>query len=185
MRIIMAMVGSVAFFIGFSFTSRRWRLSRPGQHLTLRRFSRHRPSGPPTAARRRPIGGVALVVNLKGCDPADGTPAACLVAGAEDRNALPGGARYGIVQGAPRAGGSIRHNAGPGTPREVSSRVTSTSLFRVEEAPGKGAGFVEEVESGFASGSIDGAGFDQKTQVGVDFLRRGVGDAPVVHSVST
>jgi len=34
---------------------------------------------------------------LKGCDHADGAPAACLVAGAEDRIVPPGGARYDIV----------------------------------------------------------------------------------------
>ncbi len=38
----------------------------------------------------------------KGCDHADGTPAACLVAGRADRIALPEGARYDIVPGAPR-----------------------------------------------------------------------------------
>ena len=33
-------------------------------------------------------------VDLEGCDHADGTPAACLVAGTADRIALPGGARH-------------------------------------------------------------------------------------------
>jgi len=41
----------------------------------------------------------------------------------------------------------------------------------VNEAPDDGSDLVEEIESGFASGSIDGTGFDQETEVGVDFFR--------------
>ena len=69
-----------------------------------------------------------------GCDPADGTPAASFVAGTEDRIVLPGGARYGIVRNPPRAGGSIRHNAGPGTPRNAPSPLTQGLLSCVPVA---------------------------------------------------
>ena len=52
-----------------------------------------RPSGPASHHRRG-----HSWVDGKGCDHADGTPAACLVAGAADRIALPVGARYDIVR---------------------------------------------------------------------------------------
>jgi hypothetical protein len=63
--------------------------------------------------------------------------------------------------------------------------VTSTSLFRVEETPGHGSDVVEEIECGFGLGSIDGTGFDQKAQVGIDLFSGAVGDAPVVDSIAT
>jgi len=58
----------------------------------------HRPSGPPSAAQRRPIGVVSRVVKLKGCDHADGTPAASFRAGRDPFNVPPGGARYDNVR---------------------------------------------------------------------------------------
>ena len=57
-----------------------------------------RPSGPASHHRRG-----RSWVDWEGCDHADGTPAACLVAGRADRIALPEGARYDIVRGAPRS----------------------------------------------------------------------------------
>ncbi len=42
-------------------------------------------------------------VDWEGCDHADGAPAAYLVAGRTDLEALPEGARYDIVRGAPRS----------------------------------------------------------------------------------
>ena len=55
-----------------------------------------RPSGPASHHRR----GRAWV-DWKGCDRADGTPAANLSAGTEDRIALPEGARSAFVRGGP------------------------------------------------------------------------------------
>ena len=55
----------------------------------------------------------------------------------------------------------------------------------MEEAPGEGAGFVEELESDIGSTGIDGACLDEELRVGVDFLRRSVGDSPVVVAVPT
>jgi hypothetical protein len=40
----------------------------------------------------------SLVGSVEGCDHADGAPAACFVAGRTDLEALPEGARYGIVR---------------------------------------------------------------------------------------
>jgi len=41
----------------------------------------------------------------------------------------------------------------------------------VNEAPGDGSDLVEETESAFASGSIDGTSFDQELEMSVDFFR--------------
>ncbi len=57
-----------------------------------------RPSGPASHHRRG-----RSWVDCGGCDHADGTPAACFVAGRSDFIARPGGARYDIVRGAPRS----------------------------------------------------------------------------------
>ena len=54
----------------------------------------------------------------------------------------------------------------------------------MEEAPGEGSCFVEESEGGFGATGIDGASLDEELEMGVDFLRGAIGDAPVVHPVS-
>ncbi len=56
--------------------------------------TRWRPSDPASRHRRGRVW-----VDWEGCDHADGAPAACLVAGAADRIALPVGARHGPCAG--------------------------------------------------------------------------------------
>ena len=54
----------------------------------------------------------------------------------------------------------------------------------MEESPGEGTDVVEELEGGVGSLGVDGACPEEDLQVGVDFFRRGVGDPPVVISIS-
>ncbi len=84
-----------------------------------------RPSVAPSAWSR--------VGSVEGCDHADGTPAACLVAGRADLEALPEGARYDIVRRAPRgrvvdpAQCQTRHPVGAGfsaCPGRLRSRIS-------------------------------------------------------------
>ena len=77
----------------------------------------------------------------------------------------------------------------PGPPRGTMSRVARPPLRsfrgRVEEAPGHGPDMVEEPERGLGLGFVDCARAEEETKVNVDFFGGGVGDSPVVHSVST
>jgi hypothetical protein len=53
----------------------------------------------------------------------------------------------------------------------------------VEEAPGDGSDFVEKIKDGLSAADVDGASLSKETKVGVNFLRRTVGDSLVVHPV--
>jgi hypothetical protein len=68
------------------------------------------------------------------------------------------------------AGWLCLHNSVPGTSRwALFFRVLLR--FWVEEAPGEGSDVVEKSESGFAAGSINGTGFDEETEMGIDLFR--------------
>ncbi len=92
-------------------------------------FPEHRPSGPPTAAQRRPIGVVAWVVDLTLCDHADGPPAACSLPGEPGRGAPPGGARQrNCAQRAALLGGRWGTMACPARPMEAPFPPTRSGL---------------------------------------------------------
>ena len=82
------------------------------------------------------------------------------------------------------AGGSLRHIVRPGTPIEASFACCERSWFWVEETPCEGSDFVEELDGGGGLGGVDGACSGEETKMGIDLFRGGVGDAPVVHSVT-
>ena len=65
-----------------------------------------------------------------------------------------------------------------------SPETVSGSRLRMKQTPGHGADFVEETQGGLQAGGIDRTCLGEEAKVGVDFLRRAVGDAPVVHAVS-
>jgi hypothetical protein len=54
-----------------------------------------------------------------------------------------------------------------GTPALQSAQ----SRFRVEEAPGEGSDFVEELDGGGGLCAVDGVGSGEETKMGVDLLR--------------
>jgi hypothetical protein len=111
-------------------------------------------------------------IDGKGCDHADGTPAACLVAGRADRIALakrppaaatrpherttvgqvPVGARYDIVRCVTRgrlvdpAQCQTRHSDGGGYSARQGRHRVGESTSWVEQPPGHGSDFVEELE---------------------------------------
>ena len=130
-----------------------------------------RPSGPASHHRR----GRAWEAG-EGCDHADGAPAACLVAGRNDLEALSEGARYGIVRRGRRAGSGCRHNAGPGTPmgrgfRSQGKASRGGSRSWVEQPPGDGSDFVEATESVVGMSAMNGSNRGKKPKVGVDLFR--------------
>ena len=59
------------------------------------------------------------------------------------------------------------------------------SGLRIEEAPGHGTDLIEEVEGDLDSVVIDSTSAGEETEVGIDLLGRGVGNAPVVKPIST
>ena len=61
---------------------------------------------------------------------------------------------------------------------------STASGFRVEETPGHGSDFVEEVEDSGCAPSVDGVRPCEEADVGVDLFGRGKRDAPVMDSVS-
>ena len=58
--------------------------------------------------------------------------------------------------------------------------LSGSSARGMEQAPGEGSDFVEELDGSGGLGAVDGAGTGEETKVSVDFFRGGVGDAPVV-----
>ena len=72
-------------------SERQMEVSRPGRCSAFQGVPENRPSGPPLAVQRRTIGVVARRRAGKGCDHADGTPAASLRAGTGARERAPRG----------------------------------------------------------------------------------------------
>jgi hypothetical protein len=55
----------------------------------------------------------------------------------------------------------------------------------VQQSPGHGPDLIEEIESDFDSLPIDSTGRNKESEVRIDLLGRGVGDAPMVEPIST
>ena len=114
-------------------------------------------------------------VDWRGCDHADGAPAACLVAGAADRIALPAGARLTFFRS--RSSGAWsnekcqgRHPDGAGFSARRGGYRDSASRLWVEQPPGHGTYFVEALESLVGLRTVDCACCGKEPKVGVDFL---------------
>ena len=107
-----------------------------------------RPSGPASHHRRG-----RSWVDWKGCDHADGAPAACLVAGTADRIALPEGARYDIVRSGTRGRGvdpaqcqtrhpgGTRFSAQPGRILSLSRSLSSDAVPATDTATDSAIGY--------------------------------------------
>ena len=82
-----------------------------------------------------------------------------------------GVARHDIVRGAARCrGAGAGTMSSPARPGERLVRVLSSLGFRVEEAPGDGSDFVEDLQRVFGARGVDGTGSNKELQVGVDLF---------------
>ena len=54
----------------------------------------------------------------------------------------------------------------------------------MEEAPGDGTDFVEETECSGRLSAVEGTSPDEETEMGVDLFGGGIGDSPVMQSIS-
>ena len=81
-------------------------------------------------------------------------------------------------------GRSLGHIVRPGTPIEAFFACCERSWFWVEETPGEGSNFVEELDSFGGLGGVDSASSGEEAKMGIDLFRGGVGNAPVVVAAS-
>ena len=68
-------------------------------------------------------------------------------------------------------GGAMGNIVRPGTPIEASFACCERLWFRVEEAPGEGTNFVEDLDGGGGLCGVDSACTGEEAKMGVDLFR--------------